>query len=124
MAHTNTWESSGLYRKFTGAITSVEILESNLELHGHPEFEKIKYIINDFSEVTGHTVVEGHTRAYATSDDMVSITKGRMKIAIVVDKDPLIAFAHAYQEQMQGKIFECEVFQSLAEAREWVRVPL
>lgn len=113
-----------MYRKFTGTITSIEILESNLELHVHPGFEKIKYIINDFSEVTGHTVVEGHTRAYASSDDMASITKGRMKIAIVVDKEPLVALARAYQEQMEGKIFECEVFQSLGEAREWVGVPL
>ena len=74
MPHTNSWESDGLYRHFTGEISGEEILESNFELHVRPEFQKINYIINDFTEVTGHSIEMGHTNIYATTDNIISTT--------------------------------------------------
>lgn len=119
MPYTNTWESEGLYRKFVGKISGVEILESNFELHENPNFQAIKYIINDFMEVTGHSIETVHTKAYATSDDVISNTKGKLKIALVVTQTSLVALANNYREQMRGKLFECEIFQSIADARKW-----
>ena len=121
MPHTITWESEGLYRKFIGEISGDEILESNFELHIDPNFQNIKYIINDFMEVTGHSVEVVHTKAYALTDDIISNTKGRLKIALVVTQDPLIALANSYREQMIGKLFECEIFHSIEDARKWVK---
>ena len=120
MPYTNTWESEGLYRVFVGEITGDEILESNYELHEDPNFQAIKYIINDFIEVTGHSIVTAHTKAYATSDNIISNTKGKLKIALVVTQPPLLALANSYREQMRGKLFECEIFQSIEDARKWV----
>ena len=120
MPYTNTWESEGLYRKFVGEINGDEILESNYELQADSNFQKIKYIINDFTEVTGHSIETAHTKAYAASDDIISITKGKLKIALVVTQPPLVALANSYREQMRGKLFECEIFQSIEDARKWV----
>lgn len=120
MPHTNTWEPGGLYRKFTGTISGEEILESNFELHIDPNFQTIKYIINDFTEVTGHSIETAHTRAYATSDDIISNTKGKLKIALVVIQPSLLVLANSYREEMRGKLFECEIFQSSEDARKWV----
>ena len=119
MTYTNTWETKGLYRKFTGVINRDEILESNLKLHIHPDFQKIKYIINDFREVSWHAIENGHMRAYASSDEVIARTKGKLKIAIVVNQDALIDLANSYREQMKEKIFECEIFQTIGEARSW-----
>jgi len=52
MSHSNTWETDGLFRKFIGEISAYEILDSNIELHHDSNFCHIKYVINDFSEVT------------------------------------------------------------------------
>ena len=120
MSYTNTWEPEGLYRKFIGEISGDEILESNFELHSNANFQTIKYIINDFTEVTGHTIEETHTKAYATSDDIISNSKGKLKIALFVTHSPLIALANSYRDHMRGKMFECEIFQSIEDAREWV----
>lgn len=119
MPYTNQWETEGLYRKFTGEVSGDEILESNFELHEDPKFRTIKYIINDFSALTGHSIKPAHTQAYATTDDIISITKGRLKIALVVTREPFISLANNYTELMDGKLFECKVFDTIESARKW-----
>ena len=120
MPHKNTWESEGLYRKFTGTITGDEILESNFELHMDSNFQTINYIINDFIEVTDHSIETTHTKVYASTDEIASNTKGKLKIALVVTQDPLITLAKSYREEMIGNRFECNIFQTIDDARKWV----
>jgi len=93
MTHTFNWETNGLYRKFSGNIRSDEILETSLELQMMPEFEQAKYIINDFLEVTSHSVLPEHTKAYAAIDKVIANTAGIIKIALVVDNEALIPIA-------------------------------
>lgn len=119
MAHTNTWNKNGLFRKFTGEISPEEILQSNFDLHIHPKFESIKYIINDFTEVTELAINKDHTKIYATTDDIISDTKGNLKIAIVAKQDAHIALANNYRVEMKNKLFECEIFQTVKEAQKW-----
>lgn len=119
MAHTNTWNKNGLFRKFTGEISPEEILQSNFDMHVHPEFENIKYIINDFTEVNKFSINKGHTKIYASTDDMISNTKGNLKIAIVAIKDEHIALANNYREEMKNKLFKCKIFQTLKDAQKW-----
>lgn len=121
MAYTNIWETVGLHRKFTKEITSEEILLSNIELHTDSGFGYIQYIINDFTDVTGYSIEALDINAYAISDDIISVTKGKLKIALVVTQAPLIELAKNYCELMSGKRFECELFQSLDDARNWVK---
>ena len=120
MSHTKTWESGGLYRKFTGKISGEEILESNFDLHMDSNFQTLNYIINDFTEVTDHSVEITHTKVYASTDEIISNTKGKLKIALVVTQDPLIVLANSYREEMIGKRFECDIFNTIEDAREWV----
>ena len=119
MPHTNKWESEGLYRKFTGKTSGDEILESNYELHADPRFKTIKYVINDFTKTTVYPVSLDHTRTYALTDDMISVTKGDLKIALVVTEPEDIALAFHYREQMKNVHFECEIFQTVEGARKW-----
>jgi len=120
MPHTNTWNNNGLYRQFTGNISGDEILESNFELHQNPEFHTIGYIINDFTQITGHSISLTHTTAYAKTDEIISNTKGRLKIAIVINQEALLVLAESYAAMMEGKLFECKIFGALEFAREWV----
>jgi len=115
-----TWEETGLYRKFYGEISGDDILESNFEVQGHEKFSTIKYIINDFLDVTEYSIKMSHTKAYATSDDIISKEKGALNIAIVVNKPGLIELAKNYQKQMVDNMFKCEIFSTLEDARSWV----
>jgi len=120
MSHTIIWEPEGYYRKFEGEVSGEEILDSNFELQADPRFQSIKYVINDFTQIESHTIEIAHTNAYATTDEIVSLTKGALKIAIVVVNDDLLALAENYRQQMLGNRFDCEIFQSLDDARKWV----
>jgi len=120
MPHTNIWESGGLYRKFTGTISGEEVLRANFELHADPNFQAINYIINDFTQVTGHSIEVAHTKVYASTDEIIANTKGTLKIALVINKDSLIALANSYREEMIGNRFDCAIFQVIEDARKWV----
>lgn len=120
MAHVYHWETEGLYRKFTDIVSGEEILISNFEIQSHPKFLTIKYIINDFSEITGHTVDKAHTAIYSKTDDIISDTKGKLKVAIVASTEELITLAESYRQLMKNNQFSCEIFKNLDTARQWV----
>ena len=84
------------------------------------DFQTINYIINDFTEVIGHSIETAHTKIYASTDEIVSDTKGKLKIALVVTQDTLIALANSYREEMIGNRFECDIFQTIEDARKWL----
>ena len=120
MSHINRWEEQGLYRKYIGVVSGEEILESNLKLHEHPDFANIKYVINDFTEMIEHSITIAHTDIYAKTDEIASNTKGKLKIAIVVVNTEHYDLAVHYKQMMQGKLFECEIYNLLEDARQWV----
>lgn len=120
MPHTILWEKNGIIRKFNGTISGEEILQSNFDLQAHPKFGGLKYIINDFTSVTEHTIELGHTKAYAASDDVISDTKFELKIAIIVIQEDLLELAKQYKSQMTNMYFDCKIFESEESARQWV----
>ena len=123
MPYITTWEADGVYRVFSGEINAEQILRSNFELQRHPDFMKIHYVLNDFTPVTGHSLTSSHTNTYAETDEIIAGTKGSLKIALVVPNEIFVPVAQAYIEQMSDKIFDCQLFRLLQEARAWVEVP-
>jgi len=120
MPYTNNREENGLYRKFTGTIHGIEILEANLKLHVDSRFNNIKYVLNDFTEATELRVEPKHTNAYAASDKVISDRMLGLKIAIVVTTELQTKLANAYREEMKGSNFKCEIFTHLDDAYKWV----
>lgn len=122
MPHTITWSEQGLYRKFTDNIYPEEILKSNIELQEHPDFFAAKYIINDFTQVTAVIIDNAHTKIYASTDDIFSDAKGVFKIAIVAEKAEHISLANNYRDNMKNLVYQCEIFNTVKEAEDWVKV--
>ena len=125
MPFTTNWEPEGVYRRFTGEVSGIEILKSNFQLHKNPKFLKIKYVINDFTDLTEHSIQPTHIKVYADTDDIISSSRipfstGKLKIALVVHQEPFITMANSYRDQMKGKLFECEIFKTINDARNWV----
>lgn len=120
MPHINNCKHDSLYRKFSGELTNEEILQSNLELQSHPNFKTIKYIINDFSDITSHSIEIDHTSEYAKSDNIVSTSKGKLKIALVIPTGSAILEASVnYRSQLNNSSVTCEIFSSLKAALKW-----
>ena len=119
MPYENKWKDNGLDRVFSSTTSGKEILESNLDLHGDKRFEKIKYIINDFSNVIDFKVTDHDLEVIATIDNVSAISKDELKIAIVVTNSALIKWAQIYLEKMKGSPYKCQIFSQYKDALQW-----
>ena len=119
MAYENIWEERGLYRVFSGFTSGKEVLDSNLALHGDPRFDKIKYVLNDFSAIEDFQVSEMDITLIANIDDVAARSKQSLKIAIIATHDPLLEWIYKYGEKMVDSVFETQLFETLAEAKKW-----
>lgn len=120
MSHKIVWEHFGLYRKFTDGISGHELVKIKLDLSHKERFKEIKYIINDFLEISEHSIEIEHANVFTRMNEVMSNTKHELKIAMVVVDDKLIGFAERYCALMQDQVFECAFFHSVEEARAWV----
>jgi len=118
MPYIHKWKETGVIREFSGAINAAQVLNSNLELHAHKRFNDIDYVLNDFTAATEIVIAAEQTTAFATTDEMVALTKGELKIAIVISNAFLPA-ALAYQKQMIDSSFTCLIFEAISEAEQW-----
>jgi hypothetical protein len=119
MAITNIWEDKGLERVFSDSTSGQEVVESNLSLHGDPRFDNIYYVLNDFSAVETFQVSKIDVSLIASIDDAATVSKPRLKIAIVATLDSLLEWIYKYCEKMQDSPYECRVFSDVENARQW-----
>lgn len=119
MPYHNVWETHGLYRVFSGELQGDEIFSSNVAVQADPRFPGIRYIINDFTGISGHQIDDTHIWIYAKTDHMVAGSKQQLKIALLVQGAEQMALAQDYKSLMSDCSFDCDVFTELADARAW-----
>ena len=119
MPHTLSLRDGGLLRTFTGTITGSEIIEANLKLHGNYIFDDLNYVINDFSRINDCIFEEDDLLTLKTFDDVASLSKSHLKIAIIVTMDAFIDLAKIYCESMRQSSYDAKIFSSLACASKW-----
>lgn len=120
MAHLNKWEDCGLYREFKDSITGKEVLDLNLDIHGDPRFDNIKYVINDFTKVNDFDFSDMDINLIAITDNVATLSNPRLKIALIVTLQPLMKWADSYCEHMKGSLYETKIFDNLSDAKKWV----
>lgn len=119
MSHQDKWEKDGLYRHFTGKVSGEEILDANLNIQGDVRFLDIKYVINDFTQTTEFDSTKTDVAKIVTFDNVVSISKKQLKIAIVATLDSLLPWVNLYCEKMQNAPYDVKVFDNMNDALQW-----
>lgn len=120
MAHLNKWEDKGLYREFKDNITGMEVLNINLSIQGDPRFDNIKYVINDFTQITDFDFSDIDIKRLAVMDNVAAISNPRLKIALIVTLEPLLKWANSYCKHMKDSPYICEIFDHISDANKWV----
>lgn len=120
MPYRNNWKNKGLDRVFSESTSGEEILGSNLSIQGDHRFENINYIINDFTNVVSFEISDLDVEILATIDNVSTLSKKRLQIAIVVTNEELIKWTHLYLQKMQGSSYECQIFSNYDDAYKWV----
>jgi len=118
----NVWQDNarGLHRKYLGEISIHHVLEATLALHEHPDFESLRYIIEDYSEATNSPFKLEEMQDFSNFVSLRSRTKNTLKIALVCRSSPeATTSAIGFCELMNQSHYQCRVFYSLADARVW-----
>jgi hypothetical protein len=113
-------ESKGSYKKFFGHVTGAELLQSVFENIGDPEFDRMRYTINDLLDIESHAIT-AKSFDIAITYGLRAAQRNPTRRVAVVTNDPLIQhqiFAYLNRDQQLA-----EVFDQLKNARDWVKSP-
>ncbi len=121
MSVKHTWEPRGLYIQYIGRVTGRELIESSLKLSGHPKFDKIDYVLADWSQATESTVTAEDVRELAAYIEAMAKTNPNVKNVTVMYPDEtrqaLVALFALFTENFS---WQNHAVHSLEEGRAWL----
>ena len=119
MGYEIIWEKRGVVKRFLGEVTSQDMLQSVVETEGDARFDDLRFVINDFLDISGvsssHHVVE----EISAIDSIAAITNPRIKVAVVATFPAVIEMAESYINSPLNH-YPTKIFQTLTDARQWI----
>lgn len=119
MSYEIIWETRGVVKRFFGDVTSHDMLQSVVETEGAPQFDDLRFVINDFLGITGVSSSLQDVEEVAAIDSIAAITNSRIKVAVVATSSVIIELAESYIRSPLNQ-YPTKIFQTLAEARQWL----
>ena len=119
MSYENIWEKKGVYRKYSHCVTSKEISQAMEDVHGHALFYSIRYVINDYLDVTESDITTADVITLAALDKAAALINPNIKVAIVATEPTIQKLAVLYGDLISHSPYSSEVFTNLDEARIW-----
>ncbi len=122
MSYNITWKPGGVIWTFYGTLTGQDGVKANLEIYGDPRFDDLRYGIVDLSSVKQHVLSDDDVEAAAALDAAATINNRRLIIAIVASENESVKFAETYKIAMSDTTWTVEIFKSMQDAEDWVRL--
>lgn len=128
MPDTMEWEEKGIHRKYSGVVALADVIDNSLQMHGHPRFDELRYIIVDFLDIE-QAVFDSETfqdeiATHAHINAAAAKSNPHLRIAIVATDETTQALTEFYHlESKSGAVpWEMRLFHSLDEARSWLQI--
>lgn len=124
MAHEIIWEKEGVLVKLSGTVSYDEISGINDNLYGDKRYDKLKYQISDYTNVTEIllTAFEGTVIGHL---DRSSARWNSAMIDAVVSQDPAFTpVVDAYFKSLEGTQWKCRLFDNLDDCYDWIHAEL
>ena len=119
MPYQTIWEKGGIYVAYSGQTSDEEVARFAEEGQADERFMDLRYVLHDFLNCTGATFSTPRMRELAAIDSAAAVSNPRIKIAVVADREDVLAMVLAYLGAgFPG--FELRVFATLSAAREWL----
>lgn len=115
-------EEAGILVNFYGNFTNNDNIYATIGLYSLPNFQNLKYIIWDFSDVVEMNFTETETDVASIGDKAVSARLPYTKVALVT-QDPFIkTLCDAYIDQCRSRqlMWDFLISKSVHEARIWI----
>ena len=120
MPYQAIWEESGIYVSYSGQTSDEEVAQFAQQGQSNERFTDIRYVLHDFLRCTGATYSPQQTEELAAIDSAASVSNQKIKIAVVTDREDVIAMVNAYLNAgFDG--FALQVFPSVSLANTWLK---
>ena len=113
------WEKRGVIKEFFGLLSGGDILQSQIDVHGSAEFDRLRFVINDFLNVQEIDFGDLDIEYVAALDKAAASTNRDIKVAIVATDQSIIEAARRYAES-QLNSYPTRLFSDMISARAWV----
>jgi len=124
MSYKLIWEDIGVKVVFENSLEKDDYLKSNTDIIDDPRFININYIIRDYLKVTQFNIDTSVVQIVASLDAAKYVLNPGIKIAIVSDKivtkGLLNMFLLYFEAEVQGPVWETELFEGEVDARKWL----
>ena len=119
MPFENIWEENGVYRKYHDRVNGEEVCQAMEDVHGHELFDSVRYVINDYLNITECDLTTSDIVSLAALDRAAALSNPHIKIAIVATESTIHMLAKLYGDLIDASPYTSEVFTNLDEARVW-----
>jgi hypothetical protein len=118
------WLDQGVLFRNSGTVDMQEVMDANNTMYGDIRYERIKFQISDYTEVTRNLLTGKEAEIIGTLDKSSSVWNTNM-LNVVVTKDPeFIPIVKRYFARLSDTNWECRIFGDLQEAYGWIRQKL
>ena len=122
MSYDVFWEPRGVVKRFEGVVSSADMIRSVVETEADARFDSLRFVINDFRDVSQIEFGVQEVSEVATLDLGASRTNPAIRIAVVATLPEVIAMAEHYANSPLN-VYPTRIFASMEAARAWVSEP-
>lgn len=116
------WKDKGIIWTFYGVVTALDTRQANLDTFGDPRFVDLCYQIVDISNVEQFNLTSDDVEEAGALDEAASISNKHIIVALVAASDNAVKIATMYQSVMRQAKWPVEIFRTMEDAKEWIRL--
>jgi hypothetical protein len=115
------WENGGLLKRMSGPLSEEDFLLSSEQVLADPRFGDIRFVINDFSQVTGSGFSRGMLPYLAAIQYGSNETQSRCRVIFVSRDASILALIKDALVTRDLDHFEVGTASSVEAARDWLK---
>jgi len=119
LAYEIIWRTRGAVKRFSGTVTSHDIVQSLIDVERSPRFDDLRYVINDFLDVDELDATGLDIDELAAIDRGAFATNPNIRIAVVTISAEIVRLALEYA-QSPVNVYSTRIFSTLPDAEEWL----
>ncbi|MEO0003790.1 MAG: hypothetical protein RLZZ22_1482 [Pseudomonadota bacterium] len=117
------WENKGVLKRLSGHVSAAEFMHSVEAIQADPRFDDIRYVINDFSQITSHELDVDLLQELAAIQYGAQASNPQVRAVYVgLGSDPGLArLLQSILIGSTGPRYQVALFATLPQARDWLQ---
>jgi hypothetical protein len=120
MIYDAIWKPAGVYKKLSGFVTAIDFIRAAVEVQSDERFEDVRYIVEDLSEVTAHTLTPDAMTDLAVIHCGFRSVNPNCRIVFVCFDENLANVIKSTLNSQKLASYPVEVIGTVSEAYDWL----